>query len=174
MERTGKNGPSFTTTLAEELPMRDEFAQQVKTSLAMKVGLTCSNPGCRIFTGGPDNNIGVAAHITAAASGGPRYDPSASAQQRRSEKNAIWLCQGCAKLVDSTSSEQEYPRALLELWKQIAEHRARAYIGSTSPFLGDLRPTSFEHGRLLEVSSADNDYDLFESLSGCLYIASCH
>ncbi len=57
--------------------MRDEFAIAVKDTLAKRVGFRCSNPGCRKPTSGPQEdpsksvNVGVAAHITAAASDGP-------------------------------------------------------------------------------------------------------
>jgi hypothetical protein len=138
----------------------------------MKAGLTCSNPDCRVYTGGPEENIGVAAHITGASSDGPRYDGSLSTEERKAERNGIWLCQSCAKLIDSRTHPKRYPRPLLELWKQIAENRARAYLGSSSPFLGDLRPVANQHGRLLELSAAANDYQLFESISGHPYVFS--
>ena len=103
--------------------MRDDFPHATKIGLAMGTGLTCSNPSCRMFTGGPDSSIGVAAHITGASALGPRYDAALTVQQRKAGSNGIWLCQACAKLVDSSSCDQEYPRALLELWKQVAENR---------------------------------------------------
>ena len=58
---------------------RDNFTNAVKNKLAKRVMYVCSNPNCRKMTIGPDskngiNNIGVAAHICAAAPGGPRYD----------------------------------------------------------------------------------------------------
>src|SRR5207244_11951864 len=53
----------------------------------------------------------VGAHITAASSGGPRYDSSLSAEQRRSGDNGIWLCQNCGKLVDN--DEARYSVAAL-------------------------------------------------------------
>lgn len=146
--------------------MRDDFSRNTKIALAMKAGLTCSNPGCRVYTGGPDQNIGVAAHIRAASSGGPRFDSSLSPEERRSEANGIWLCQGCAKRVDSPAFVQQFSVGLLELWKQIAETRASAYVGKTSPFLADLQPASSEHGNLLGLSSARDAYQLYDAVSG--------
>jgi hypothetical protein len=67
-------------------------------------------------------NIGVAAHITAAALGGPRFDPSLTPRQRCSASNGIWLCQNDGKLVDN--DEQQYPVALLRQWKADAEATA--------------------------------------------------
>jgi hypothetical protein len=67
-------------------------------------------------------NIGVAAHITAASPGGPRYDPREPTSVRTSAENGIWLCQNCAKLVDN--DEASYPVALLRTWKSQAESNA--------------------------------------------------
>lgn len=86
---------------------RDDFSSATKEMLARRVGHLCSNPGCRQPTSGPQENpakainIGVAAHISAAAPGGPRYDPSLSSSERTAGENGIWLCQSCGKLVDN-------------------------------------------------------------------------
>jgi hypothetical protein len=45
-------------------------------------------------------NIGVAAHITAASVGGPRYDASLKPKQRAAIENGIWLCQNCGTMID--------------------------------------------------------------------------
>src|SRR6266568_3374531 len=85
--------------------MGDDFSEAVKSLLASRVGNLCSIPGCRALTIGPQDdptkavNVGVAAHITAASPGGPRYDPGLSPEERRAPSNGIWLCQNCAKLV---------------------------------------------------------------------------
>jgi hypothetical protein len=71
-------------------------------------------------------NIGVGAHMTAAASGGPRYDPSLIPGQRQSPENGIWLCQNCAKLIDNDPSR--YPVETLREWKAQAEGSALAEI----------------------------------------------
>lgn len=108
--------------------MRDDFTQSNKEKLAKRVSLHCSNPDCRQLTIGPkiqDSgviNIGVAAHITAASSGGPRFNSELSPEERKGFGNGIWLCQTCAKLVDS--DEQEYPVVVLREWKEIAEATA--------------------------------------------------
>lgn len=117
--------------------MRDDFPEDVKRTVAARVGNVCSNPQCHALTSGPQDdsakslNVGVAAHITSAASGGPRYNAALTVDQRRSSENAIWLCQTCAKLVDNDVSQ--FPEKLLQAWKTVAEHEARFTIGKTRP-----------------------------------------
>jgi hypothetical protein len=113
---------------------RDDFSRTTKDTLAKRVGFRCSNPNCRRLTSGPKSdasgviNIGVAAHITAAASGGPRHDESLSSDERRALDNGIWLCQTCAKLVDDAPSS--YPVELLRNWKDQAEADALSQLES--------------------------------------------
>ncbi len=118
--------------------MREEFTIGVKEELAKRVGYLCSNPGCRQSTSGPQStpsgivNIGVAAHVIAASPGGPRYDDSLSTGERGSSGNGIWLCQTCAKLVDSDQSR--YTVDKLREWKADAEAAAaRALERRRSP-----------------------------------------
>lgn len=112
--------------------MRDDFSKQTLDILAKRVGIRCSNPGCRKLTTGPRSestqiiNIGVGAHIRAAAPGGPRFDPNLSNEERRSPNNGIWLCQNCAKLVDN--DPDRYPVTILQNWKQFAESAALSEI----------------------------------------------
>lgn len=83
-------------------------------------------------------NVGVAAHITAASKGGPRYDPSLTAEQRKSIENAVWLCGKCNTMVDQ--DETRYPAVLLRQWKRQAEDRAlRETNGRTRYRAIDLR-----------------------------------
>jgi hypothetical protein len=116
--------------------MRDDFTEDVKRNLAARVGYLCSNPDCRAQTTGPQNdpakavNVGVAAHITAASAGGPRYNPALSQDERRDPANGIWLCQNCAKQVDN--DVLRFQHALLRAWKTVAENRARNSLGKTA------------------------------------------
>ena len=108
--------------------MRHDFSSQTKALLASRVGFKCSNPGCRQTTSGPRRdpsgavNVGVAAHITAAAPGGPRYDADLTPEQRSSVTNGIWLCQTDAKLIDN--DVDQYPVDCLRRWKTQAEEAA--------------------------------------------------
>ncbi len=108
---------------------RDDFPERVKLLLARRVNHRCSNPNCRRGTSGPHQsaeksiNVGFAAHITAAAPGGPRYDEALSNRDRCSAKNGIWLCGLCAKLIDSDALRFTVP--FLHAWKHDAEAVAR-------------------------------------------------
>lgn len=112
--------------------MRDEFENKTKDILAKRVGFLCSNPDCQRTTTGPSTdprksvNIGVAAHISAASPGGPRYNPNLSPEERKSPENGIWLCQICSKLVDS--DPQKYTSETLYTWKTISETRSNQSI----------------------------------------------
>ena len=104
--------------------------------MALRVTAHCSNPHCRKPTSGPNTdptkitNVGVAAHICAAAPGGPRYDATMSPEERKSPSNGIWLCQTCAKLIDS--DEKYYTKEMLHNWKSSAESFARRSIEQPS------------------------------------------
>jgi hypothetical protein len=117
---------------------RDDFSTGVKDRVAARVGRHCSNPACQRITSGPADdperavNVGVAAHITAAASGGPRFCEKLSAESRASIDNAIWLCQTCATLVDR--DEARFTPEVLREWRRRAENLASVAIGAGSQY----------------------------------------
>jgi hypothetical protein len=125
---------------------RDNFTEEIKTILAKRVGMRCSNPDCARPTSGPRSestkaiNIGVAAHITAASPGGKRYDANLSHLERGSAENGIWLCQNCAKLIDNDALR--YTVEVLLYWKKNAEARALQEI--------EVPTSKAEKSRLLE------------------------
>lgn len=116
---------------------RDEFKTSTINTLRTRVASRCSNPACRVPATGPTtdntkvNNIGTAAHITAAAPGGPRYDKTLTFEQRRSINNAIWLCTNCSKDIDN--DPEAYSVELLKSWKKLAEESAKAELGKPLP-----------------------------------------
>ena len=83
---------------------RDDFTKKTVELLSRRAGGRCSMCSCP--TWGPNDspysatNIGQAAHIAAAAEGGPRYDSSMSSEERTSVKNGIWLCSNCHDKID--------------------------------------------------------------------------
>lgn len=107
---------------------RDDFIKKDKELLAKRVSYRCSNPKCRRVTIGANSNhkkstnIGVAAHICAASSGGPRYDDTMSSEERKSINNGIWLCQECSVLIDK--DPELYPVNLLMKWKKESEDKS--------------------------------------------------
>lgn len=130
---------------------RDDFPEKTKTLLANRVCGRCSNPDCRKPTLGANTeptkatNIGVAAHICAAAPGGPRYDSAMTTEARKSSENGIWLCQSCAKLVDSDPIK--YSKDLLMGWKKFSE---------TTSALQLQHP-----GNIINIDEDDNKHEEF-------------
>ncbi|WP_145278815.1 hypothetical protein [Pseudomonas sp. URMO17WK12:I11] len=131
--------------------VRDDFLQPVKNQLREMCGGICSNPDCKAHTFGPTmeerngySNIGVAAHIAAAAPGpgARRYDPKMTTAERSSAENGIWLCQSCSKLIDT--DEVRFPSDLLKNWKFLAEKRAMELIGKASIGPDELQQKLFE------------------------------
>ncbi len=131
---------------------RDDFRAPAVRTLTRRAGHRCSSPDCRRSTSGPDStpdgtvSIGVAAHITAAAPGGPRYDAELTPTQRSSAANGIWLCQDCATHIDRDVAL--YTTTLLFGWKAEAEAYAKSLL--TVPAVPE-RPGE----PVLEIPSAD-------------------
>jgi hypothetical protein len=108
---------------------RDDFPPKVRRELERRVASVCSKPGCGRITTGPHTDpakslsVGEAGHITSAAPGGPRYDPSLTPAQRKSATNGIWLCSPCHGIVDDDHAP--FSPETLRAWKAAAEARAR-------------------------------------------------
>lgn len=140
---------------------RDDFPPNVKDLLARRAGMRCSNPECAAMTVGPQEggsssvNLGVACHITAAAPGGPRFDGAIDKQTRRSERNGLWLCQTCAKWIDS--DPVHYSVALLECWKAQAEQRALAELGVTAAESFYPQPAAANHTPIPRIQGLSYD-----------------
>jgi hypothetical protein len=114
---------------------RDEFPAWVKALLAKRAGYLCSNPACRAKLIGPSSSdpkrtvlMAVAAHISAAAPGGPRYDFALTPGERASPDNGICLCPTCSVLIDKNQGA-DFASATLQDWKRQAEHRATSELG---------------------------------------------
>lgn len=122
---------------------RDDFSQRAKITLAKRVGYICSSPTCGVHTIGanadPDKStlVGVAAHITAALKGGPRYDEKLTNAERQHISNGIWLCAKCARMIDV--DELKYPTPLLKEWKAKAEDKSDKRVnGQLKTFEPDI------------------------------------
>ena len=133
--------------------MRDEFSKSTITEIAKGVGYRCSNPDCRRATVGSNDKqngtvtIGVAAHICAASSGGPRYDVAQAPEARRGRENGIWLCQNCGRLIDADPGK--FTVELLKKWKQEAQSRAFRELLASGPAWAD------EAARIEAIVAAD-------------------
>lgn len=107
---------------------RDNFQSKIVDALAKRASYICSNPECKALTVCPSDTIsdkymyvGQAAHITAAAPSGPRYDESLTVEERCSIENAIFLCSSCATMIDKNKGI-DFTTEVLRNWK--LEHEA--------------------------------------------------
>lgn len=103
--------------------IRDNFPKTVIDALGKRAAYICSNPDCRAQTLAPSEGdpakyiyIGKAAHICAAAGGGPRYKSDMSGVDRAGIGNAIFLCSGCADIIDKNNGV-DFPEEMLRQWK---------------------------------------------------------
>jgi hypothetical protein len=140
---------------------RDDFSSASKAILAKRVGHLCSNPECSVSTAGPHTdpakavNTGVAAHISAASAGGPRFDGSLTNEQRSDLENALWLCQNCAKLVDSDLPR--FTTQTLRHWKVLAEAKARRSLNTLTSLEYFPQAVSAVHTPIPKIASLTYD-----------------
>ncbi len=113
---------------------RDNFPKPVVDVLAKRAAFICSNPDCRALTVAPSKQdetkflyIGKAAHIYAAAEGGPRYDATMSPEQRKLASNGIFLCSNCADMIDKNNGF-DFPVDRLQDWKNNHEEWVAANL----------------------------------------------
>lgn len=121
---------------------RDDFDQDTIRKAGERVALLCSMCGCITKAASEEGadkvaNIGVAAHICAAAPGGKRYDKTMTSAQRKSIENCIWLCQTHAKLIDSDAIK--YSREYLEQIKKAAEEKAAKALTEGSKMFEEIQ-----------------------------------
>jgi hypothetical protein len=136
---------------------RDNFKRAVIRNLALRVNYHCSR--CDCYTTGPTAadagvvKLGIAAHITAAAPGGPRFNPDLDPAARSSIENAIWLCLPCAAIIDKDADN--HPGELLRTMKAEAEQRTRLRLdrGMVSPVADSNAP--FTIADLAAMNGAD-------------------
>lgn len=144
---------------------RDDFSLKTVLQIAKRAGWLCSFPTCRKPTVGATSdgegeiNIGTAAHICAAAPGGPRYDEKMSPEERSSAKNGIWMCRDHGKAIDST--DPEFTVECLREWKRQAEIESWQRVLRNEPAQG---PSVVTDAQLLTRirSAAEADLKVFQ------------
>lgn len=128
---------------------RDEFTAATKRTMAERAAYFCSSPHCVKLTMGPHSDpekslrTGCAAHICAAAKGGPRYDENQTSEQRKHISNGIWMCRECGEIVDT--DHKAHTVGQLQTWK--ANHEA---------MIRELRTKGYSHSlALLQAGSRE-------------------
>jgi hypothetical protein len=116
---------------------RDEFDPKTIEILAKRASFICSNPDCRCLTLCPSETdpekyiyTGKAAHMTAAAENGPRYESNLSSDERKSINNAIFLCSNCADMIDKVGGV-DFSVDLLKKWKDDHEKWVKANLNKS-------------------------------------------
>lgn len=145
---------------------RDEFTEKTKRQIEKRAGGHCSDPSCRRLTIGANSdgtgeiNLGTAAHICAAAPGGPRYDPNQTPAERQSADNGIWMCRLHGTAVDAKDSK--YTVELLREWKAQAQKDSwRGTLYGDGPLApGWQTPTEGELSARVRIAVAA-DLDVF-------------
>jgi hypothetical protein len=145
---------------------RDNFTEATRKRLERQARGHCSNPACRRLTsaaasdGQSEIRIGEAAHICAAAPGGRRYKEIMASNERRSADNGIWLCEVCARAIDS--KDPTFTEELLHEWKRKTDEDSWKSIIDNVPYGPGMHvPTLDELGRRLHAA-ATADLDVFK------------
>lgn len=144
---------------------RDDFSEPVKRTAAERVAYRCSFPGCQMITIGASqekidksSRTGVAAHICAAAEGGPRYDPNMTPEERKDITNCIWMCQTHAHLIDT--DVVTYTVDKLKAMKKEAEEAATKRLGNAELLQFDNQNIELDkYETFLKRLIADGDYE---------------
>lgn len=140
---------------------RDEFSPATKRAIERQGHGHCSNPMCRRLTSGATSDakgeirIGEAAHICAAARGGPRYNENMTSEERSSADNGIWLCEVCARAVDSKDSI--FTVQQLHEWKRRTNEDSWRSVVHNVPFGPGMQPPTPDElrDRLRAAAAAD-------------------
>jgi hypothetical protein len=149
------------------VPVRDNFSGKVQRILEERAGHQCSV--CHKATSGPSTDSrragkdGIAAHITATSPKGPRFDPTLSPEERRSEENGIWVCTRHDREIDTDSPG--YSIKTLKGLKGLREERA-------AKELGQPLSTEDQSACVIELPYADNIYQVFEIIQTQTYTCS--
>ena len=147
---------------------RDDFTKRIKETLAKRVGFHCSNPSCKIITSGPhenklkSTNIGIAAHITAAAAGGPRFNEKLTLEERKDISNGIWLCIPCSNIIDK--DPDRFPVELLKKWKEESEEYTRNVIDGQANYIPPLVLQTLEDKINSQINLINNKDQIFNEL----------
>lgn len=122
---------SKAATSKDEAEIKGRKAPSTKTlrRLYLLSGNQCANPKCAtVLINANGTLVADVCHIKAESPGGPRFDNSLTAEERRAPSNLILLCNTCHTLVDA--EPKKYTVAILAKWKSDREARFAA-VGDT-------------------------------------------
>lgn len=138
---------------------RDNFSKPIRRALAGRAGHRCSI--CKSPTIGPSDesseavmDVGVAAHITAAAAGpgARRHDGTLTSRQRSDIDNGIWLCQTCSVIIDR-DEERFTPQILRDIRRDHTEFVRLGAVSEPDVGLVAIGPDIIAAGRFTRFAS---------------------
>lgn len=133
---------------------RDDFSPETIRNAAQRVCYQCSICSCLTSSASQKSSndvlsIGVAAHICAASPNGPRYNPSQTAEERKSIDNCIWLCQTHSRMIDE--DVETYTVENLKTTKINAETRVNEALTKGLTFSKDVQSGGFTPEKTFEI-----------------------
>ena len=156
----------------QPMPARADFSESTRRLLAERAGHQCSIPRCGQRTIGPGAvgngvvRVGMAAHIYAAAVGGPRGTGGLSEEERRSAANGIWCCYLHGKAIDDDDAGM-YSAAHLRAWKRLHEARMGAEVNNGVAFDNfGLVDTIAIHSAPASLSGRKFDFGMCNVITG--------
>lgn len=140
-----------------------EVPPRIKNMLYAHSGNECANPSCHaklVYV--EDNAIdSQVCHIEAKSSGGPRYNPNQTEEERNGYENLILLCHKCHEMIDN--NPETYTVELLKKWKK--EHESKYKTDNKekvfrTPIPDGLLPRDNEVDKLFDGISNNRIYNL--------------
>lgn len=124
--------------------------------LAFRSGNECAFEGCgeKLASIYDSGTKGEAAHICAASSGGPRYDPNMTNEERNSIDNLMYLCPNHHKEIDKVNP-RGYRAEVLRAMKENHEKRVQEHHFSRVNFEELEEVTKY----IVGCSASDNPYN---------------
>jgi nucleoside phosphorylase len=123
--------------------MRQKPTEKTIKLLFAASGGICAFPGCETRLVHPESRalLGEICHISAAAPGGPRYEPDQTDRERSQDKNLIILCPTHHNLIDK--DQVTYTADILRTMKAQHEDRVAARLSSVPPRIDDQQAADF-------------------------------
>lgn len=136
----------------------------IKLLIALS-GNECSFPKCKINLVEDEAFIGELVHISAAETGGPRYDINMSDDERRAFANLMLMCPTHHKIIDKPALVHKYPVETLKKYKKSHEKKMEntQYVVSDAVFDEVVEVISVTQVNILNSGTQTNIQNIYNS-----------